>query len=190
MGCGRRWDCNAHDRQGAAAAHASTAGGPPSEGTTGGGAGSSVGGGGGGGGSGKRGQVGDFVRRSDFERQVSTIREQVERVRANLAKAEQYVDQRGWWGRGGERSLDCILVFFFLSCTGGRAWREGARGGASPLFGCFRYTLSDPMRGTLPAFPAGYFPGSSRAMWWGGGAGGCAPSGRPLRRREGVTRAY
>ncbi|KAK1863508.1 hypothetical protein I4F81_006063 [Pyropia yezoensis] len=77
---------------GAAAAHASTAGGPPSEGTTGGGAGSSVGGGGGGGGSGKRGQVGDFVRRSDFERQVSTIREQVERVRANLAKAEQIRD--------------------------------------------------------------------------------------------------
>ncbi|GAB0498550.1 hypothetical protein MMPV_009896 [Pyropia vietnamensis] len=87
-------------RQTVPPAHASATGGPPSEGATGGGAGSSGGGGAGAGsaggagvGGGKRGQVaGEYERRSDFERQVSTIREQVERVRANLAKAEQILD--------------------------------------------------------------------------------------------------
>lgn len=96
-----------------------------------------MGGGGGGGGSGKRGQVGDFERRSDFERQVSTIREQVERVRANLAKAEQYVDQRGWWGRGGERSLDCILVFFFCRALVGGRGEKGRGGGLAPFLAAF-----------------------------------------------------
>jgi len=95
----------ASDGQPAAGLASPPKAGPPSEGATGGGAASS-----GGGGSGKRGGGGggqDFERRSDFERQVTTIRQQVERVRANLAKAEQYVfacTWGGWGGWGGDRS--------------------------------------------------------------------------------------
>lgn len=108
-------------RQTALPAHASATGGAPSEGATGGGVGSSAGGGAGvgsgsgtGSGGGKRSQVaGDLERRSDFERQVSTIREQVERVRANLAKAEQYVF---WGAERGCPWLVSALVALCFSC--------------------------------------------------------------------------